>query len=334
MASGTQPDRSAGADPRLAEAMNLLAQGDSVDGFQRGAAMIEQAAHDGDAEATAMVATLEAIGAGRPQDWNRAFDQLELAAGRGSQHARQQLRLLAHSSDGVDGPAPGDASDDWSAFLRRIDLSRLLHPPQHEVLSNQPRIRVIRNFATPAECRWVIQRMSPLLAPAMIWNEASGRGEVDHRRSSSAVDLRLAQMDVVLEILRARISARTGLPVLIFEIPQVMHYSVGQEFIPHHDFLDPTKPGLAANVAQRGQRILTFLIYLNEDFEGGETEFPKAGISWRGRTGDALAFSNVTRDGQPDPMTLHAGRPPTRGEKWIFSQWVRDRAPPSGGSAR
>jgi prolyl 4-hydroxylase len=103
--------------------------------------------------------------------------------------------------------------------------------------------------------------------------------------------------------------------------------------VPHHDFLDPTKPGLKANIALRGQRILTFLIYLNEEFEGGETEFPKAGISWRGATGDALAFSNVTLDQQPDPMTLHAGRPPTRGEKWIFSQWVRDRAPDTAGDA-
>jgi prolyl 4-hydroxylase len=332
MTSGTRLDRSADTDPRLAEAMQLLAQRDSFETFERAAAMIEQAAQDGDAEATAMVATLEAIGAGRPQDWNRSFDHLELAAGRGSQLAREQLRLLARSSDGVDGSSPGDSPDDWSAFRRRIDLARLLSPPQHEVLANKPRIRVVRNFATPAECRWVIERTSPLLAPAMIWNEATGRGEVDPRRSSSAVDLRLAQMDVVLEVLRARISARTGLPVPIFEIPQVMHYSVGQEFVPHHDFLDPTKPGLSANVAHRGQRILTFIIYLNDDFDGGETEFPLAGISWRGSTGDALAFSNVTIDGQPDPMSLHAGRPPTHGEKWIFSQWVRDRAPRSGGN--
>ena len=110
-------------------------------------------------------------------------------------------------------------------------------------------------------------------------------------------------------------------------MPQVMHYSVGQEFRPHHDFLDPQQPGPAADIARRGQRIGTFLLYLNGDFEGGETEFPRAGISNRGDTGDALFFTNVTRDGRPDPLTLHAGLPPTRGEKWILSQWIRDRTP-------
>jgi hypothetical protein len=111
-----------------------------------------------------------------------------------------------------------------------------------------------------------------------------------------------------------------------------MQYAVGQEFRPHHDFLDPNQPGTAADLARRGQRVATFLIFLNDDFEGGETAFPKAGISHRGRTGDALFFANITPDGAPDPLTLHAGKPPTSGEKWIFSQWIRDRSPamPSG----
>ena len=77
----------------------------------------------------------------------------------------------------------------------------------------------------------------------------------------------------------------------------------------------------------------TFLVFLNEDFEGGETEFPKAGIAFRGRTGDGLFFANVTRDGRPDPLTLHAGRPPTRGEKWILSQWIRERPPSEAAAA-
>ncbi|CAL1549051.1 unnamed protein product [Lymnaea stagnalis] len=109
-----------------------------------------------------------------------------------------------------------------------------------------------------------------------------------------------------------------------------MHYAVGQEFSVHHDFLDPAQPGPAADIARRGQRMGTFLIYLNDDYEGGETAFPRAGIAHRGKAGDALFFANVTPDGRPDPLTLHAGKPPTAGEKWIFSQWIRDR-PPAGG---
>jgi hypothetical protein len=70
---------------------------------------------------------------------------------------------------------------------------------------------------------------------------------------------------------------------------------------------------------------VTFLIYLNSEFEGGETDFPVLALAYKGATGDALYFGNVDSAGVPDPRTLHAGLPPTRGEKWLFSQWVRDR---------
>ncbi len=301
---------------RFAQAVKVIAEANSLDGFRAGAALLEQIAQDGDPESTCMLATLAAVGAGRRQDWNRAQDQLELAAERGSQHARDQLRLLA----GAEG-----AAEDWSELRRRIEISRLLEVPEREILSEAPRLRVYPGFASAAECAWVMDRLRPKLGPAMIWDEATGRGEVDPRRSNSAVEVRLTEMDVVIEVLRARISAATNVPEFTFEVPQVMHYTIGQEFRPHHDFLDPQKPGLAADVARRGQRILTFLICLNDDFEGGETEFPSADIAWRGRTGDGLAFANVTPDDRPDPMTLHAGRSPTRGEKWIFSQWIRNR---------
>ena len=61
---------------------------------------------------------------------------------------------------------------------------------------------------------------------------------------------------------------------------------------------------------------------------------PKAGIAFRGRTGDGLFFANVLSNGQPDLLTLHTGRPPTSGEKWILSQWIRDRPPAETGAAR
>jgi prolyl 4-hydroxylase len=73
--------------------------------------------------------------------------------------------------------------------------------------------------------------------------------------------------------------------------------------------------------------VLTFLICLNEEFTGGETEFPHLRWRFRGRRGDALWFVNITPDFAPDPRTLHAGLPPRSGEKWMFSQWIRGRRP-------
>jgi prolyl 4-hydroxylase len=317
----------AGAQFALGE--TLMAQANSLEKFERAAGMIAESANRGHGEASCMLATLEAVGAGRPRDWGRALEHLETAAARGSEHARGQLRLLAGVSDPAGNAQSAGAEEDWGALRTRINIERLLRAPAPSALSERPRLRVFREFARNAECRWVIDRLRPKLRPAAVWDETSGGGVVDDYRSNSAAEVPVHDMDVVIALLRARISEATRLPEFIFEIPQLMHYAVGEEFRPHHDFLDPSKPGFAADIARRGQRMGTFLLFLNEDFEGGETEFPKAGISFRGRPGDALFFANVTRDGQPDPLTLHAGRAPTRGDKWILSQWIRER-PPTG----
>jgi prolyl 4-hydroxylase len=116
------------------------------------------------------------------------------------------------------------------------------------------------------------------------------------------------------------------MPTQFFEPPTMLHYKPGETFQPHYDFLDDTKPGLSNEIAQNGQRVLTFLLYLNESFDGGETEFPLIDVRYKGNKGDALCFWNVMADGSPDRRTLHAGLPPTRGEKWLLSQWVRNIA--------
>jgi hypothetical protein len=131
--------------------------------------------------------------------------------------------------------------------------------------------------------------------------------------------------DLVLLLVRARLANLIRIPLAHLEISTVLHYLPGQEFMPHYDFLDDTWPGYTQQIAADGQRIFTFLIYLNESFEGGETDFPRIGLRHKGRIGDALFFWNVLPNGAVDRDTLHAGLPPATGEKWLFSQWVRNR---------
>jgi prolyl 4-hydroxylase len=104
----------------------------------------------------------------------------------------------------------------------------------------------------------------------------------------------------------------------------VLHYDEGEEITDHFDFIDPKVPGYEQELARRGERVVTFLVYLNDDYGGGETAFPRLGISHKGRRGEGLYFVNALADG-PDVRMLHAGRPPLRGEKWIVSQFVRNR---------
>jgi prolyl 4-hydroxylase len=281
----------------------LLLTGDGVAAApERAAALINAACEAGSAEAASVLATLEAMGVGRPQSWDRAFDYLALAAERGSERAKAQL-----------------------ALVNRDALPALLTAPERRSICDDPRIRVIEGFASAAECDWIRGIGDGRLEHAQVWDPESGGVRADPDRTNKAVELKITQMDVVAAILRARISSATGLPVPVFEPAQVMHYEVGQEFRPHHDYLDPAKQGYAQQLARFGQRIATFLLFLNDDYEGGETVFPELGLKHRGAKGDALFFANIDRSGRPDPRTLHAGRPPARGEKWILSQWIRDR---------
>ena len=135
----------------------------------------------------------------------------------------------------------------------------------------------------------------------------------------------LPHSDLVLALIRARIANAIGVPGSFFEITTFLHYLPGQTFAPHHDFLDDNLPGYAKEVADHCQRVVTYLLYLNDDFAGGETDFPLIDFRHKGRKGDALFFWNVDPAGALDRRTLHAGLPPIRGEKYMLSQWVRNK---------
>lgn len=303
----------------IADAVGLLRG--STDDVMRGISIIDAAAKGHDAEALERKAVFEAMGCARPQNWERAIDCLAEAAAQGSEHARRQLLVLAgRAPDSIRQPV------DWSEVRSNVSIERLVEVPPKLPLSETPRLRVMESFASPDECAWLIERARDRLHRATVVDDA-GMMTIEGARTNSGFEFLLADMDLVIEAIRLRISAATRLPLPLFEPVQVLHYAPGEEFSPHHDFFDPELPGHAAVIREHGQRIATFLIYLNDDFEGGETAFPRAQIRYRGKAGDALFVANVDRSGRPDPSTLHSGTPPTTGEKWILSQWIREKAP-------
>jgi len=312
---------------QFASAMQLLlGERPSLEDVQQAAGLLEAASSEGHAEASERCALLDALGSARPPDWNRSLDFLELAAAQGSRSAQEQLLLLA--DNGADPVVPPEAGRDfWSSVRARVPIEERMQAGEKQSLSDSPRIRLIPAFATRAECRWLISLALPQLGPATVFDKETGGQTLDPTRDNSFLMLRLSEMNVFTEVIRQRISAATKLPVPLFEPSQILHYAIGQRFKPHHDFLDPANPAYRDSLAAFGQRIATFLIYLNDGYQGGETSFPRIGLNFRAEQGDALFFANVTKDGAPDQDTVHAGLPTTSGEKWVFSQWIRDRFP-------
>ena len=82
----------------------------------------------------------------------------------------------------------------------------------------------------------------------------------------------------------------------------------------------------AGNILKRGgQRIYTAIAYLNDVEEGGATEFRDLNISVKPKKGSILVWKNVLPGTtKVHPLSLHAGRPVTGGEKYAFNLWFRE----------
>ena len=286
-------------------------------------ALLARAASLGSPEAMLQSAVLAAAGIGVPQSWPDALDHLQKAAEFGLASAQEQLAILG----GLTGECAPEVKPSWSEARQQVDLADWLSFPARRPVCERPRVRSIDGFLKPGACRWLIGRARHRLARATMFNPESGRDEFYPERSNSAFLFDLASADVILAIVRAKVAAALQRPTFCLEPTQVFHYACGQQIGPHYDFLaDRKMVDYRTGRPYEGQRVATFLIYLNGDFEGGETDFIRAPYSFKGAEGDAVYFANVDSLGEPDPTSLHAGRPPTQGEKWIVSQWMHDRA--------
>jgi len=311
--------------PLFRQALAILRGGGASD-LRPGIQALESAAQSGEPDALCLLAAWTADGIGVRHSWSKAFDLLLDAALIGSRSAREQLALLAAAGQ-AQGPDLALDDDDTLRRLRgSIRVEDWIAPVQKNVLCAAPRVVAIKGFLSPRECAWLTGRGSGRLQRALLYGAETAGPQKSEVRTNSAFEINVLDLDMVVLMVKARIAAAIGVPTGFLEPPQVLHYEVGEQFAPHRDFLDPTVPGQAADFARRGQRIVTFLVYLNSDFEGGATDFPVLALVHKGGAGDALYFGNVDPSGAPDPRTLHAGLPPTSGEKWLFSQWIRNRA--------
>jgi len=275
--------------------------------------MLDMAVKQGAAEAALQLSVCAAWGVGLPRNPEKAIEYLTMAAQFGSVVAKRELALLASSPD-----------DDPVALKQRIDLNALTATTTARIVSERPRIMVVERFATEAECDWLIERGRPALNRAMVYR-GSADARVAESRTNTEMGFTIFHADVMLNLLRERMAAVLQNSTQYFEVTKLLHYEPGQHFALHGDFLQTNTPELAQEVELRGQRSTTFLVYLNDGFEGGETDFPRLGFRHKGKRGDALVFTNLDATGAADYDTVHAGLPTTRGEKWLLSQWVRTK---------
>lgn len=114
-------------------------------------------------------------------------------------------------------------------------------------------------------------------------------------------------------------------PVQHAESLVIYRYREGQQFKWHYDYITAQSEQVSQELATLGQRVRTAILYLNDGFEGGRTEFQRLDLSLRGKLGDVVSFANMQADGSLDKDSLHRGSVVTDGEKWIATVWFRSQ---------
>lgn len=106
------------------------------------------------------------------------------------------------------------------------------------------------------------------------------------------------------------------------ESPQIQRYNPGEFYKPHNDFFNYPN-----NQKIDNDRIASILIYLNDNFEQGETEFPLLEKIVTPVKGSALFFK-YNYDFDTNYLTFHSGLPVSKGTKYVITLWVRSKTWP------
>ena len=244
----------------------------------------------------------------------------------------------AHSG-GLHGvPLPAGAPQYRTASAVGATGNNYLSVYPFQVLSWSPRALYFPAFANHSLCEEIIKMSERRLGPSALALKRgqTAKGTEDIRTSSGTFLSANRDGTGALAWVERKIAEVTGVPPFHGEAFNVLRYTAGQHYDQHYDTFDPAEYG-----KQSSQRMYSFLLYLSDGVEGGETIFPKndenllrsvdykscdVGLKVSPRRGDALLFYNIAVNGTFDKASLHGGCPVKQGTKWVATKWVRDNA--------
>jgi prolyl 4-hydroxylase len=181
----------------------------------------------------------------------------------------------------------------------------------------------VDGFMTPEECDTIIRLAKDNLEPSRVYSDKADLNDPKYRISEQAWVKNGSHKTV--DDFDNLVSAMTGLPKENHEELQVVRYEKGGFFSPHYDACEGEKDFCDRMNSTGGSRYWTFLVYLNDDFEGGETVFPQLGKSVKPKKGKLVIFQDTDTDGEIIPKSFHGGEPVKNGVKWVCNKWVRHR---------
>ena len=183
-------------------------------------------------------------------------------------------------------------------------------------------IKEITEFITKKEAKILMDLIDQNAEKSLV---ASGGKEKNILNESvrTSYSATLSSTNQIVKDVHQRISDHLGIPMNHGESLQGQRYEEGQYFKAHTDFFYGSN--YDQNCLISGNRTYTFMIYLNEDFEGGYTTFPRLQKTVNPEKHKAIYWNNL-ENGEANYDMTHEGKEVKKGVKYIITSWWRENA--------
>jgi len=182
-------------------------------------------------------------------------------------------------------------------------------------------IYVYEDFLRKSYCMELISLADEIAKRSSVSNP-SGDVKHDEYRTSSTADIDYDENKIVPYI-NNKICKTLNLKESLGEAIQIQKYLPGEYYKEHNDYYHWFTPEHDIYTEWMGQRTWTFMVYLNDVHEGGETIFKHLNLKIKPKRGMAVFWNNLLPVGFPNYKTIHEAKPPISGNKYVITKWMR-----------
>lgn len=181
-------------------------------------------------------------------------------------------------------------------------------------------ITVVENFLDKVECKKLVRFADKQEARwlKVIDRQKSTEQKMVERRDPNRVtqvvnmQKRYDQLENMVRQALVEVASKQYGPPDFFEPPYVLRYKVGGKYSEHAD--SEAYDSQQKRFHRVADRDVSLLIYLNDDYEGGQLSFRRLNYTYQPRAGDLVMFPSSN-------LFMHQAEQVTRGTKYAVVSW-------------
>jgi prolyl 4-hydroxylase len=196
-----------------------------------------------------------------------------------------------------------------------------------KVVNNYNEPLILKNILSKDECNYIIDTYDKQMQNATVGADRELNKDV---RNNKVAWIDVNTNSSMVNKIYNKINELTGYGRDHCESIQIAKYMDG-EYYKHHydqcyDFNNNESCKKMLEEAKNYPRQYTMLIYLNDGYEGGYTDFPNMNKKFKGdEAGDGILFNLLNNQGnQVHEKSYHSGTNVNSGIKWIANIWIHN----------